>query len=83
MARIPNRPPQVRKIQIKGLVIALAGREKPYDVYRFSEGRVKFERPGHNPFAGMTEEEIIETLEVWGYGSGAAIAYGSGSGVEL
>ncbi len=53
MAKIPNKAPQVRKVQVKGLVIALAGKEKPYDVYRFSEGHIKIERPGHNPFKGL------------------------------
>lgn len=38
-----------RTVSLRGLVFAIAGREKPYDVYRFSN-TVKVERPKHNPF---------------------------------
>ena len=38
-----------RKISLRGLVYAVAGRERPYDVYRFSGVR-KYEKPNHNPF---------------------------------
>jgi chitodextrinase len=36
---------------LRGLVYALAGKEQPYDVYRFSRGNTRYERPNHNPFA--------------------------------
>lgn len=49
-ARIPNQAPRTRKVQLRALVYAMDGPEKPYDVYRFSRGKVKLERPGHNPF---------------------------------
>ena len=38
-----------KKVSYRGLVYAVAGRERPYDVYRFSGVR-KYERPNHNPF---------------------------------
>ena len=38
-----------KKVSLRGLVYAVGGRERPYDVYRFSGVR-KFERPNHNPF---------------------------------
>ena len=50
MATIPNKKPTTKKTTWKGLVNAVAGKEQPYDVYRFSRGRRKLERPGHNPF---------------------------------
>lgn len=53
MASIPTKKPTTRVIQIRGLVFALAGKEQPYDVYRFSEGSRKLERPGHNPFKNL------------------------------
>jgi hypothetical protein len=40
---------KTRKVSLRGLVYALAGRERPYDVYRFSGVR-KYEKPNHNPF---------------------------------
>jgi hypothetical protein len=43
---------KTRKVSLRGLVYALAGREKPYDVYRFSGVR-KIERPKHNPFKDL------------------------------
>jgi len=49
MATIPNKKPTFKKTSFKGLVQAVAGKEQPYDVYRFS-GRRKYERPKHNPF---------------------------------
>lgn len=48
--RIPNQKVQTRKVNVRALVFAADGPEQPYDVYRFSRGRRKFERPNHNPF---------------------------------
>ena len=45
----PKKGTTSRKVSLRGLVYALAGRERPYDVYRFSGVR-KFEKPNHNPF---------------------------------
>jgi len=52
MATIPTKPPVTRQINGRSLVFALAGKEKDYAVYRFS-GTLKYERPKHNPFAGL------------------------------
>lgn len=49
---IPTRKPVTRKVSGRGLAFALAGLEQPYPVYRFG-GRVKIERPNHNPFKGL------------------------------
>lgn len=49
---IPTRKPRKRKISVRGLSFALDGKERPYDVYRFS-GVPKFERPNHNPFKDL------------------------------
>jgi hypothetical protein len=53
MANRPDRPPTFRKVQIRGLVIALDGKERPYDVYRFGGGVRKYEKPKHNPFKDL------------------------------
>lgn len=45
------RKPTEKKVSLKGLVYALAGKEQPYDVYRFGRGKVRYERPNHNPFS--------------------------------
>lgn len=50
-ARIPNRKVQVKRINVKALVFAVAGPEPAYPVYQFSRRRQRLERPGHNPFA--------------------------------
>jgi len=55
-ARIPNRKVQTKKINIKALVYAVAGAEPAYPVYQFSRRRVRYERPGHNPFATNLSE---------------------------
>ncbi len=52
MAAIPKKKPVVRVFNIRSLVTAIDGKEKPYPVYRFS-GRVFVERPKHNPFTGL------------------------------
>jgi len=39
------RPVRFKKVTIKAIVQQLDGQEKPYDVYRFSGRRRKFERP--------------------------------------
>lgn len=49
---IPTARPQKRVVDDRSLSYALAGPEQPYPVYQFSYGRVKIERPGHNPFKG-------------------------------
>jgi hypothetical protein len=51
MATIPNKKPTVKKTSWKGLVNSVAGKEQSYDVYRFSRGVRKYERPKHNPFS--------------------------------
>lgn len=53
MASKPDRPPTFRKVHIRGLVIALDGKERPYDVYRFGGGVRKYEKPKHNPFKDL------------------------------
>jgi hypothetical protein len=45
-----------RKINVRSLVLALDGPERAYDVYRFSRGKRRFERPGHNPFDGLDDD---------------------------
>jgi len=45
-----NKKVKTRKVSLRGLVYALAGRERPYDVYRFSGAIRKYEKPNHNPF---------------------------------
>ncbi len=41
-----------RSINVRALIYALDGPERPYVVYPFGLGRRnKIERPGHNPFA--------------------------------
>lgn len=50
-ARIPDRKPTVKRIPLRALVYAVAGPEPAYPVYQFSRRRVRYERPGHNPFA--------------------------------
>jgi len=52
IGRIPNKRPTSRKISARGLAYALAGKERPYDVYRFSGVR-KYEKPNHNPFKDL------------------------------
>lgn len=47
--KIPSRRPRRRKLSGRGIVFAVAGKELPFPVYRFSSRRV-FERPNHNPF---------------------------------
>lgn len=47
-----GRKPMTRKISAKSIVHALDGPEKDYPVYQFSR-RQFFEKPGHNPFAGL------------------------------
>ena len=49
----PINAPIARKVNVRGLVIALDGKEKPYDVYRFSRNKRRFERPKHNPFKDL------------------------------
>ena len=52
MERNPMATPKgsrSKKVSYRGLVFAVAGRERPYDVYRFS-GVKKYEKPNHNPF---------------------------------
>jgi hypothetical protein len=49
---IPNRKPTQRHISVRSVVHALDGPERGYPVYRFSH-RSFFERPKHNPFAGL------------------------------
>ena len=46
-----SKPVRTRKVSLRGLAYAVAGAEPKYDVYRFSNGRRRYERPGHNPFA--------------------------------
>lgn len=46
----PNRPVIRRNVRLRAMVYAADGAERPYDVYRFSRNRKKYERPGHNPF---------------------------------
>jgi len=41
-----------RQLSGKSLAQALAGKEKPYPVYKFSRKTFK-EKPGHNPFSGL------------------------------
>lgn len=53
--QVPTKGPVARKVSVRGLSIALSGREKPYDVYRFS-GRPFFERANHNPFKGIAPD---------------------------
>ena len=50
--KVPTKAPMVRHIDGRGLVYALDGAERPYNVYRFS-GTQKLERPNHNPFKGL------------------------------
>ncbi len=45
------RKPRKRRVQIKALTYAAAGREPAYPVYEFANGKRRLERPGHNPFA--------------------------------
>lgn len=49
--------PRSRTISAKGLVIAVSGKEQPYPVYDRSKvgkrPRYFYERPKHNPFAGL------------------------------
>jgi hypothetical protein len=49
---IPKKRPTSRKISARGLVYALAGREQPYNVYRFGAAD-KYEKPNHNPFKDL------------------------------
>ena len=49
---IPKKPPQIRRMNVRSMVIALDGRERDYPVYRFS-GSHKTEKPRHNPFTGL------------------------------
>jgi len=46
-------PTKTRTLSGQSLVLALDGREKDYPVCRYSNGREFFERPHHNPFAGI------------------------------
>lgn len=39
-----------RKFNVRSLVYALDGPEKPYPVYVFGNRKKKLERPKHNPF---------------------------------
>jgi len=50
--KIPQKRPTSRKVSARGLVHALAGREKPYNAYRFG-ATDKYEKPNHNPFKGL------------------------------
>jgi len=49
---IPTAKPQKRTIDLRSLQYGVSGPEQPYPVYQFSGNRVKWEYPGHNPFAG-------------------------------
>lgn len=42
---------QSKKFSQRHLVYGIAGKEPDYDVYRFSNGRRKYEKPKHNPFS--------------------------------
>ncbi len=44
-----GRKPQVRKVSVRSANFALAGPERDYPVYQFSN-RVFVERPNHRPF---------------------------------
>lgn len=52
MAHIPGTKPRIRIFNARSLSIALDGTEKRYPVYHFS-GKRFWERPKHNPFAGL------------------------------
>jgi len=41
-----------KSINVRAVVHALEGPEKPYPVYQFSRRRF-IEKPKHNPFAGL------------------------------
>lgn len=47
------RPPRKRRISVKALVYAVAGAEPTRVAYRGRPGTEKYERPNHNPFAGL------------------------------
>lgn len=48
---IPAAKPTKRVVDLRSLQYGLSGPEQPYPVYQFSGYRVKWEYPGHNPFA--------------------------------
>ncbi len=50
-----GRKPRTRKVTIRSASHALAGPEQAYPVYQFSN-RTFIERPGHNPFAGISPD---------------------------
>lgn len=58
---IPTKQPKRRSINVRSMVQALDGAEKPYDVYRFSAGP-KYEKPRHNPFANIQADPITGPL---------------------
>lgn len=47
---ITSHPVVKRVTRLRAMVYAADGAERPYDVYRFSRNKRRFERPGHNPF---------------------------------
>lgn len=47
------RRPQKRRVSVKALVYAVAGAERARVAYRGRPGTEKYERPNHNPFAGL------------------------------
>jgi len=48
----PGKKPRQQKISLGSVVHHVAGPEKPYPVYQFSN-RTFVERKGHNPFTGL------------------------------
>jgi len=56
MAGIPTRKPVTRRISARALVNALEGPERAYPTYQFSD-RNFYERPHHNPFAGLADPD--------------------------
>ena len=49
---VPTKRPVTKRTNIRSMAFAVAGKEQPYPVYRFSR-RPRFERPNSNPFEGL------------------------------
>ena len=56
---VPANAPAKRTIDLRSLQYGVSGPEQPYPVYQFSGYRVKWEYPGHNPFADETTNDNL------------------------
>jgi hypothetical protein len=75
MQGITGRKPRTRIVSVKSVSTAIAGVERGYPTYQFSN-RTFIERPNHNPFGNIAGD----TDEASAFGSGFGTAWGDAWG---